>query len=204
MGIYSDKIFPRLMIGYLKSGSICRLKAELLSKAHGVVLEIGIGAWTNLQYYDRERVGGIIGIEPLPAMKSYHENLRCDIPYETIYDVAENVHFPDGTFDTITSTFSLCSIKDLENYMTCALAMLKNGGSLLFLEHGISSERFRSSAQRIFNVFQKPFTQGCCITKDYHEITGNKGIAVTTFRKIYEPAMPLLTGDLYYMEAFKR
>lgn len=204
MGIYSDKIFPRLMRGYLKSEAICRLKSELLAKVHGVVLEIGIGTWTNLQYYDRGRLSMIIGVEPLAAMKRHHENLSRDIPYDIVYDAAENVHFPAETFDTITSTFSLCSIQDLDRYMTSALAMLKSGGSLLFLEHGIGSGRFRSAAQRIYNVFQKPFTQGCSITKNYHEITGNKGIAVTKFRRIYEPSMPILTEDLYYIEAYKK
>lgn len=204
MGIYSDTIYPRLMSAYLKSESICRLKSELLAKAHGVVLEIGIGTWTNLPFYDRGRVRRIIGVEPLSAMKRHHEDLRRDIPYEIVYDAAENVHFPAETFDSITSTFALCSIQDLDRNLTGALAMLKRGGSLLFLEHGIGSGRIRSSVQRMYNVFQKPFSQGCSITKDYHEITDNPGIAVTAFRRIYEPSMPILTEDLYSIEAYKK
>jgi len=204
MGVYSDTIFPRLMSACLKSEAICRLKAELLAKACGAVLEIGIGTWSNLQLYDRGRVSSIIGVEPLAAMKTHHQNLRLDIPYEIVYDAAEHVYFPNGSFDTVTSTFALCSIRDLDSYMIRVLSMLKGGGRLLFLEHGIGSGRIRPAVQWVYNFIQKPFTQGCSITKDYHEITGCKGIAVTDFRRIYEPSMPLLTEDLYYIEAYKK
>ncbi len=54
---------------------------------------------------------------------------------------AETLPFEDGVFDTVVSTFTFCSIKEIDKAMKEINRVLKPEGKLLFLEHGLSPHK---------------------------------------------------------------
>jgi SAM-dependent methyltransferase len=203
MKIYQNYIYPILMKNLLSKPSIEEKKKKIMAKAYGSVLEVGIGHWSNLQYYDSSKVSKLTGVEASLAMKKFHVGLHTDIPIEIIYDFIENVHLKNETYDTVVSTFSLCSVANLGLFVDKITMALKPNGIVLFLEHGISSNKTKAAFQKIYNKIQKPFAQGCSIINDYDEILNQNLLQITKNERYIESSMPLFTKEIYYMEGRK-
>ena len=103
MGWYQDIAFPTLMRWNIGKNSILKKRTALLKHAYGNILEIGIGEGTNLPLY--------------ATVEAYPRKLKDSaIEVALFSESAAALHFDDNTFDTVVSTFSLCSVDDLEQY----------------------------------------------------------------------------------------
>ncbi len=110
-------------------------KEELFSSLSGTVLEIGAGTGANLPYYPDDI--NLIVLEPNPFMQAYlrekTEKLHKDMEIKT--GVAEEIPYPDHTFDYVVSTLVLCSVDDLTSTLSEIKRVLKPGGTFYFIEH---------------------------------------------------------------------
>ena len=62
--LYDCLLLPRLIDCACGLGVVSRQRARVVPRAHGRVLEIGIGTGLNLAHYDAGRVTGIVGVDP--------------------------------------------------------------------------------------------------------------------------------------------
>lgn len=129
--------YDRLMAP-LERGSVGEWRRGLLSKAHGRVLEVGVGTGANLPYYPPDC--RVVGIEPSAKMlQQAVTKLKADAIYtnsiEILSGTAEDLPFPDATFDTVIATLVLCSVQDPRQSVAEMHRVLKPGGTLLLLEH---------------------------------------------------------------------
>jgi len=111
-------------------------RRELLASAEGATLEVGAGTGLNLQHYP-EAVTRLVLAEPDEHMRRRLMQRAEDVfPAAEIVDAgAEQLPFPDATFDTAVVTFVLCSVPDQEAALRELTRVLKPTGRLLFLEH---------------------------------------------------------------------
>lgn len=79
---------------------------------------------------------------------------------------SEHLPFGDETFDCVVSTITLCSIPHVEQALGELLRVLKPGGRLLFLEHGLSPDEKVARRQRRWNWARRLFADGCTLTLD--------------------------------------
>src|ERR671920_754723 len=115
-------------------------RRRLLAGARGAVLEIGGGTGANLAHYrDVERV---VVAEPDPFMRRRLARKLEDarVPVEVSAARAEELPFPDGSFDTVVSTLVLCTVPDQEAALDEVRRVLRPGGRLLFIEHVRAAE----------------------------------------------------------------
>ena len=105
------------------------------SRATGKVLEIGIGTGRNLAHYPKDV--RVTGIDISEAMLE-----RARVRAKTLGSSAElragdaqTLEFPDESFDTVVSTFSLCSIPDDRRAIAEAARVLRRGGKFVLAEH---------------------------------------------------------------------
>jgi SAM-dependent methyltransferase len=105
------------------------------SRARGRVLEVALGTGGNLPYYPADTT--LTGIELSPAMLARARQRAADLGRDVDLREgdAEDLPFPDGSFDTVVCTLALCTIPNPARAITQMWRLLVPGGRLLLLDH---------------------------------------------------------------------
>ena len=111
-------------------------RRRLLSEARGRVLEIGAGTGANLRHYPSS-VDHLVALEPDPAMRErLLGRLEDAAPPVEVHEAGiEEAPFAPGSFDTVVSTVTLCTVPDLDAAVAAVGRVLRPDGRFLFLEH---------------------------------------------------------------------
>lgn len=170
MSFYSNYVFPKLLDAELSKPDIAALRHVLLAEAKGNVLELGFGTGLNLIHYP-SCVAKLTRVDINPGMNELAEKRVKDSSIEVVSAVlsADNLPFPDNSFDTVVSTWTLCSISDVKNALNEVARVLKPDGHFLFLEHGLSKNPKVQKWQHLLNPVNKIFTDGCQINRNIEE-----------------------------------
>lgn len=97
-----------------RSRSITVERARWVPRACGHTLEVGVGSGLNLAFYDPACVEKVTAIDPSePLLARARERVRsAPVPVELLLGQAENLPFPDASFNAVLVTYSLCSVRD--------------------------------------------------------------------------------------------
>lgn len=110
-------------------------RKELLSRAGGRVLEIGVGTGATLEYYPPGRK--IIGVDTSARMlrRAAQKASRGGVSFVPVIMDAQRLAFPGGHFDTVVSSLVLCSVGDPRETLCEIRRVIRPGGRALFIEH---------------------------------------------------------------------
>ena len=105
------------------------------SRARGDVLEVGVGTGLNLPFYAAEV--RLTGVDLSPAMLAIARERAADLgrAIDLREADAQALPFPDGSFDTVVCTLSLCAVPDHRAAIAEMRRVLRPGGRLLLLDH---------------------------------------------------------------------
>lgn len=105
------------------------------ARAYGHVLEIAIGTGANLPYYSSDVV--LTGLDWSAGMLDIARDKARDLGRDVAWHEADaaELPFPDAAFDSVVSTFAMCSVPDVEAALREALRALRPGGRLLLADH---------------------------------------------------------------------
>lgn len=125
--------------------SLRSVRAELIPRASGRVLELGIGTGGNVHYY--RDIDALVGVDPDPHMlrRARKRARKAPFPADVKRAGAEDLPFPDESFDTVVATWVLCTIPDPARATLQMRRVLRPGGVLLFAEH--TRSRFYRAAR---------------------------------------------------------
>jgi SAM-dependent methyltransferase len=204
VGFYSRVIFPRLCDLLLDRPAVARQRRELLSGAEGDILEIGFGTGLNLPHYS-PKVRKITAVDPNAGMHSLARRRlrRSGIAVEQKVLSGEQLPFDEGAFDCVVSTFTLCSIDDVAQALREAYRVLKPGGQLLFLEHGLSPEPGVQWWQRRLNRLEMLLADGCRLDRDMKCLIDALPFSTVQAEGFYLQGVPPTHGYLYRGAATK-
>jgi ubiquinone/menaquinone biosynthesis C-methylase UbiE len=180
----------------LRNPEIGNFRSRLLNHAEGTTLEIGFGTGLNLPYYPNN-IESIIAIDPFQGKISYSSSKPA---YEFHKMNAEELDFPDSTFDSVVSTFTLCSVKDIVTVLDEVHRVLKPDGRFLFLEHGKSWIKPFTVIQNIANPFFRFFAAGCNVNRDIEKDLLNNGFCLNKMQHIRFHRQ-IISGFYYLGEA---
>jgi ubiquinone/menaquinone biosynthesis C-methylase UbiE len=175
---YREAFFYPLMQKRLGNEKVRSLRQEVLASAQGEVLEIGFGSGTNLDCYP-DSIQAIHAID-IPPFK--YPNFQTGIKLDLVPMSAEAMAFPDAVFDSVVSTFTLCSIPDVEAALKEIHRVLKPKGVFLFLEHGKSPNRCIAAMQCLLNPFYRLLACGCNVNRDMLQIISSSGLSLKSTR----------------------
>ncbi len=203
-GWWDRHIVPR-MIGYCCSQPpVMKRRAQVVPLASGRVLELGAGGAANLGFYNRSAVESVIGVDPsdelIELAKERMQPADRDF-FHVEKGIAEALPFADGSFDTVLSTFTLCSVQDQAQALKEARRVLKPGGRLLFLEHGLSPDAGPRKWQHRVEPVWKHMAGGCHLTRPVTDAVLGAGFTVAERNGRYMDKTPRFLGWVEWGEA---
>ena len=202
MGIYSSVVFPKLCEWSLDRPMVAAQRKKLLENAHGDVLEIGIGTGLNLPHYPSE-LRKITAIDPNPSMHRKAEARIASTGMEVDKRIlgGESLPFDDASFDCVVSTFTLCSIGQVDRALAEFRRVLRPGGKFLFLEHGLSREPGVQKWQNRLNGVQRFLGDNCHLNRDIRELVGSQPFDSHDIEEFYMEKVPRTHGYVYFGSA---
>lgn len=176
MNPYNDIILPRLCHLAMRNRRLVPYRKRVLSMAQGRVLEIGIGSGLNLPFYG-PHVCDIHGLEPSPQLVELAGRAadKSNRSVSLIEGSAEDIPCDDRNFDTVVTTWTLCSIPHADRALAEVRRVLKPGGQLLFVEHGLGPEQaVQKWQQRLTPVWSK-ISGGCHLNRPMQTLIAQTG-----------------------------
>jgi ubiquinone/menaquinone biosynthesis C-methylase UbiE len=131
-------------------------RAWVCSQATGDTLEVAIGTGLNLSFYpDDVR---LTGVDFSPAMLQQARDRAHELgrTVDLREGDAHALEFPDGSFDTVVCTFSLCGIGDVRKAVAEMWRVLRPGGLLLLADHVAGSAWPTRAVQRLLELVTVP------------------------------------------------
>ena len=165
MSLYG-RIFASLYDRMLKDTEEAGLRERrhvLLAGARGRVLELGAGTGLNLSHYPASGIDELVLTEPEePMARRLEARARSLSPAPRVVRApAEDLPFDDASFDTVVSTLVLCTVDDQAGSLREVRRVLKDGGTLLFVEHVRSDDPARARWQDRLHGPWKALGHGC-------------------------------------------
>ncbi len=176
MSFYNEHILPHVINLAMRNRELTPYRERLISQARGRVLEIGIGSGLNLPLYD-DGVEEVVGLDPAARLISMAQQAanRCKIPVTLITGSAQAIPLDRGSIDTLVTTWTLCSIPDAAAALRDMRRVLKPGGQLLFVEHGLAPEPAVRQWQNRLTPLWKKIGGGCHLNRPIRALIENAG-----------------------------
>lgn len=190
--LWDRYVVPRLIGCACAAPPIMELRAQVVPLARGDVFELGCGGGLNQQFYRPGLVRALSGIDPSPALldrareQAARQGHVCDLRA----GVGEAIPFAAATFDTAVCTYTLCSVSDPAQVLRELYRVIRPGGRLLFLEHGLSPDGGVQRWQRRIEPVWKPLLGGCHLTRPITSAVSAAGFHVDPLGARYMPGMP--------------
>lgn len=199
MSFYSRFIFPHIM-EHLSAGQIVDEQRRLaLAPARAEVLELGFGTGLNFLHYPR-RVTRVTAIDcqVMQPRKVGQRIASAPVPITVVYrDASRELPFADNSFDTIVTTWTLCSILDVRSALSEIKRALRPGGHYLFLEHGRSEDPHVARRQNLLAPVVKLIGAGCQMNRPIDYLVGKSGLQIITLERFAMAQTPRILGEMY-------
>jgi len=180
MGFWADRLLPGLIEKACRSSTILGERRRWIPRAHGEVLELGVGSGLNLAFYDAARVARVTGIDPSAPLlrRAEPRAAQAPVPVELIEASAEQLPFGAAAFDSAIMTYSLCSMADPARALAELRRVLRPGGELWFVEHGLAPDSGTRRWQRVLDPMWRRVAGGCRLGRDMPRLLGDAGFAL--------------------------
>lgn len=198
MNLYNQVLFPRLLDRVMRGEAFSRYRRELLAGVTGEVLEIGFGTGLNLPHYP-SGVERITTVDPNPGMNRLAQRRVGESAIALDQKVLSGEALPlaDGHFDSVVSTWTLCSIPQVEQAIAEIRRVLRPGGKFFFIEHGLAQDDPGLQRwQNRINPIQNWIGDGCNLNRDMAALV-QAAFPSTPVEQFYMEEVPKIGGYLY-------
>jgi ubiquinone/menaquinone biosynthesis C-methylase UbiE len=193
MGFYSDVILPRLCDLAMRNKRLVPYRERVIGAAEGRVLEIGIGSGLNLPFY-RPPVKQILALEPAPKLVAMARRApHPGMPVSFLEASAEAIPLDDCSVDTVVTTWSLCTIPQAATSLGEMRRVLRPGGKLLFVEHGLAPDDGVRRWQDRLTPAWRSISGGCHLNRPIQAMIEGAGFRVDRIETGYMPGLKPMT-----------
>ncbi|ROR89552.1 class I SAM-dependent methyltransferase [Nocardioides aurantiacus] len=188
MGWWEDRVVPGLVDRALKGRDIGELRAEACAGLDGTVLELGFGGGLNLRHLPAA-VTRVDAVEPADRGWALSERRRArhDLPVQRVGLDGQRLDAADASYDHVLCTFTLCTIPDPSLALREVRRVLRPGGTLAFLEHGLAPTAVVARWQRRLDPLQRRVAGGCHLSRDVPALVAASGLQPGPVRAAYLP-----------------
>ena len=182
---------------------VTRVRRAHVPAARGVVLEVGIGSGLNMPFYTGA-VTRLYGVDPSAELLALAREKAAAAPFpvELFNRDADWLPLADASVDTVVVTWTLCSIANAAGALREMRRVMKPGGALIFVEHGLSPDAGVRKWQNRLTPFWRRFTGGCHLNRKMDDLVSGAGFTIADLRTEYVPG-PRALAFMYQGRAVK-
>jgi ubiquinone/menaquinone biosynthesis C-methylase UbiE len=186
VGVYGDQVLPRALDLLMRGADVRQVRARVTAGMSGVVLEIGFGSGLNVPHYP----AGVIQVLAVdPATVGRHlaatRIAAHAVTVEFVGTDAQSLPVADACADFVISTWTLCTIPDPGRALAEAYRVLRPGGALHFVEHGLSPETWVARMQHGLTPLHRRAVGGCCLDRPIADLIAEAGFRLTRLENYY-------------------
>jgi ubiquinone/menaquinone biosynthesis C-methylase UbiE len=198
MSFYGDQILPRFQDKVMARKPNRAVRERVCEGLHGAVVEVGFGTGLNARYYP-SGVSKVVAIEPSRLCMRIAEPRVAKSPVPVEYGglTGEKLDLPSDEFDAALSTWTLCTIPNLDAALAEIRRVLKPGGSFHFVEHGHAPDDKIAHWQQRLEPINKRLAGGCHLTRRISEDIERAGFEVEKLDTYYFKGEPKPMGYTY-------
>ena len=185
MGFWNDKVLPRMIDRGMRNDFMNDHRHRAAPLAKGRVLEIGSGSGLNFPLYG-PAVTHLFGLEPSAYLRDKADEFaaKTDFSVDMIDASAEAIPLANDEVDTVVSSWTPCSIPDIEATLQELRRVLKPDGRFVFIEHGRSPDKSISNWQdRLVPLSTRLL--GCSLNRSMDTLIDDAGFELLEMEKHY-------------------
>lgn len=195
--LYGELVLPRVIDLLLGNEGMAPIRERALEGLHGTVLELGFGSGTNVGRYPPE-VTRVLAVEPSAGARALAARRLARVP--TAVDLVgldgQRVDLPDACADDALSTWTLCTIPDVDAALGEVRRLLRPGGRFFFLEHGRSPDPGVRARQVQLSPLQQRIAGGCHLERDITALVQDAGFTIERVAE-FDIAGPKVMSHLF-------
>lgn len=195
MGVYDRQVLPRIINVLCGGKTLDPLRRRVCAGLAGDVIEIGFGSGHNVPFYPAD-VNFVSAVEPadLSWKLAGRRLASASARVQRSGLDGQSLPFADDSFDAALSTWTLCTIPDAAGALGELRRVLKPGGSLHFMEHGLAPDERVRRWQRRLDPVQQRFVGGCSFTRPIVDLVTSAGFTITELDVFYQQGTPKFSG----------
>jgi ubiquinone/menaquinone biosynthesis C-methylase UbiE len=180
MGWYVDRVVPRVVDVALRGKELDRIRARVCAALDGEVLEVGFGSGLNVPHYP-PAVRRVRAVDPATAGRRLAAGrvAASRVPVEYVGLDGEQLPLEDGSVDHVLTTWTLCTIPHVDRALEEVRRVLRPGGSLHFVEHGLAPQPGVAKWQHRLTPIQKRVLGGCHLDRPIDGLIEGAGLRLT-------------------------
>jgi SAM-dependent methyltransferase len=195
VGVYERQVLPRIINVACGSKALDPLRRRACAGLAGNVIEIGFGSGHNVPFYPAD-VTMVSAVEPADVSwkLAAHKLALASVPVQRSGLDGQSLPFGDNSFDAALSTWTLCTIPDVAAALGELRRVLKPGGSLHFLEHGLAPDERVRRWQRRLDPVEKRLVGGCTFSRPIVDLVTGAGFTIRELDVFYQQGSPKFSG----------
>jgi ubiquinone/menaquinone biosynthesis C-methylase UbiE len=185
MGFYEEHILPRAVDVLLGGKEFAKHRARVAAELEGDVLEVGFGSGRNVPHYP-QGLKRVWAVDPATVGRKLAARrvAASPVPVEYVGLDGEDLPLEDESVDHVLTTWTLCTIPDVPRALAEIRRVLRPGGSLHFLEHGLSPDSKVARWQDRLTPIQKRIAGGCHFNRPIDQLVRD-ALEVTRLENFY-------------------
>jgi SAM-dependent methyltransferase len=188
MGLWDERVVPVMVDKACGTGPIHKERQLACAPLSGRVLEVGFGSGHNITHYPAA-VTSVAAVEPSDRgwNLSLARRQQTALPIDRTGLDGQDLTEDDASCDSALVTFSLCTIPDPVRALKETARVLRPGGVLAFLEHGLAPDASVARWQRRLDPVERRVAGGCELSRDIPALVRAAGFKIIELDQKYLP-----------------
>jgi ubiquinone/menaquinone biosynthesis C-methylase UbiE len=186
MGFYDNQVVPRFTDLVMSRRELIPIRARVAASLDGDVLEVGFGSGLNVPHYP-PAVTRVRAVDPATIGRKLAAKrvAASSVPVEYTDLDGQTLSLESASVDHVLTTWTLCSIPDVDRALSEIRRVLRPGGSFHFVEHGRSPNSKVAGWQDRLTPIQRRVAGGCHLNRPIDQLVRNSGLELIHLENYY-------------------